>query len=73
MSKFEEDRGVPYTETELLTYETAGGTPHLDGQYTIFGEVLNGMQVVDQISQLATSTADRPVEDVYIINMKIIK
>ena len=48
-------------------YKTIGGTPHLDGQYTVFGEVVSGLDVVDAIQQVATDTNDRPVEDVQII------
>ena len=48
-------------------YKTIGGTPHLDGQYTVFGEVVSGLDVVDAIQQVVTDTNDRPVEDVRII------
>ena len=48
-------------------YKTIGGTPHLDGQYTFFGEVVSGLNVVDTIQQVTTDTNDRPVEDVRII------
>ena len=48
-------------------YKTIGGTPHLDGQYTVFGEVVSGLNVVDTIQQVTTDTNDRPVEDVRII------
>ena len=48
-------------------YKTIGGTPHLDGQYTVFGEVVSGLDVVEAIQQVATDTNDRPVEDVQII------
>ena len=48
-------------------YKTIGGTPHLDGQYTVFGEVVSGLDVVDAIQQVATDDNDRPLEDVRII------
>ena len=48
-------------------YKTIGGTPHLDGQYTVFGEVVSGLDVVDAIQQVATDDNDRPIEDVRII------
>ena len=50
-------------------YKTIGGTPHLDGQYTVFGEVVSGLDVVDAIQQVVTDTNDRPVEDVRIIRV----
>ena len=49
------------------TYKTIGGTPHLDGQYTVFGEVTHGLEVVDAIQQVATDENDRPLEDVRIL------
>lgn len=45
-------------------YSTVGGTPHLDGQYTIFGEVVEGLETVGKIEQVATGRGDRPVEDI---------
>ena len=49
------------------------GTPHLDGGYTVFGEVLEGLEVVDKIATVQTAPGDRPVEDVKIISAKIVK
>lgn len=52
-------------------YLTVGGTPHLDGQYTVFGEVLEGMDVVEKIQNVETGRADRPKEDIRIISMTV--
>ena len=54
-------------------YKTIGGTPHLDTQYTVFGEVLDGMDVVNEIAAVETNNDDRPVVDVRILKMKIVK
>ena len=54
-------------------YRTNPGTPHLDGSYTVFGEVVEGMDVVDRIQFSATDTNDRPLTDVRILNAKIVK
>ncbi len=61
------------TEEQRQAYTTVGGAPHLDGQYTVFGEVVKGMEVVDKIEKVATDRNDRPVEDVKIISMSIVK
>lgn len=52
------------SELQRETYRTQGGTPHLDGQYTVFGEVVEGLDIVDQIQQASTSRGDRPKEDI---------
>lgn len=55
-----------FTPEQIEAYTTIGGTPHLDNQYTVFGEVTEGMEVVDIIQQVKTNRADRPDEDVII-------
>ena len=52
------------TENQMKLYSTIGGTPHLDGQYTVFGEVEEGLDVVELIQGSATGRADRPVDDI---------
>ncbi len=58
---------VKLTPEMCEVYKTVGGTPHLDGQYTVFGEVISGLEVVDSIQRVPTDALDRPVEDVRII------
>lgn len=53
-------------------YTTVGGAPHLDGQYTVFGEVIAGTDVIDAIEKAETDGADRPKEDIKIISMEIV-
>jgi peptidyl-prolyl cis-trans isomerase B (cyclophilin B) len=65
----------PYTmpANRREVYKTIGGTPFLDGAYTVFGEVLEGMEVVDAIAGTATDLTDKPVKDIRILKVKIIK
>jgi cyclophilin family peptidyl-prolyl cis-trans isomerase len=58
-------------EERRQIYKTIGGTPHLDDEYTVFGRVTKGLEVVEAISLVATAAADRPIKDVKIIKMKI--
>ena len=56
--------GDGLSEEQLKIYSTIGGTPHLDGQYTVFGEVEEGLDVVEMIQSSATGRGDRPVDDI---------
>lgn len=51
-------------------YQNQGGTPHLDGNYTVFGEVISGFEVIEKISAVKTGVANKPIEDVRVIMMK---
>ena len=63
---------VKLTPEMIETYKTVGGTPHLDGQYTVFGEVTQGLDIVERIMQVETDKNDRPLNDVRILKVKII-
>jgi len=61
-----------YTEEQIATYKEIGGTPFLDQSYTVFGEVLEGMEVMDKITKLKRNKSDRPDKDVKM-TVKLIK
>lgn len=63
---------VTYTPEQIKEYVTIGGTPHLDGQYTVFGEVIEGLDIVDKIANVAVS-ATVPVENITITLKKVKK
>jgi cyclophilin family peptidyl-prolyl cis-trans isomerase len=61
-----------FSEEQLGSYENIGGTPRLDGTYTVFGEVIEGLEIVDKIAAVQTDQSDKPVNDVKIIKMKLV-
>ena len=60
-----------FTPEQIKAYSTIGGAPHLDGSYTVFGEVTEGMEVVDNIEIAKTNRADRPIENIRILKASI--
>lgn len=65
--------GKTITEEQRKVYTTVGGTPHLDGDYTVFGQLVEGMDVMERIAAVKTGPADRPLQDVRILSVKVIK
>ena len=65
--------GKIYTQEQIEAYKTEGGTPFLDGSYTVFGEVVEGLDVVEKIASVKCDARDRPVENVIMQKVKIVK
>lgn len=72
LTMFTQKYGIQFTEDQIKAYSTVGGTPHLDGNYTVFGEVIEGMDIVEKIAIEATDKNDRPLKDI-TMKVKIIK
>jgi peptidyl-prolyl cis-trans isomerase B (cyclophilin B) len=67
-----ETPGFSFTPEQIKDYSTVGGTPFLDNQYTVFGEVVSGLDVVEKIQKVATGQGDRPKEDV-VMTMTVLE
>lgn len=61
-----------FTHEQIKIYTSKGGAPHLDGDYTVFGEVIEGMDAVSRIEAVKTNKADRPIENIRILKATII-
>ena len=72
LDKMEREKNIQLTPEQREAYMTEGGAPHLDGAYTVFGEVVKGMKVVDKIQFVPTDTNDRPLKNIAIRSMKIL-
>lgn len=64
LDQIEQRMGIKYNEAQRKKYKEVGGTPNLDNEYTVFGEVVEGMEVIDKIAAVPTGAADRPQQDV---------
>ncbi len=71
-AKFANDSTAGLSKEIIDTYVKEGGTPFLDRNYTVFGEVVSGMDIVEKIEKAQTDAGDRPVKDIRIISMSII-
>ena len=65
------EKGIELDKFMISDYQMYGGTPHLDGTYTVFGEVIEGLDIVETIQKSPTDANDRPVEDVIILRAKV--
>lgn len=71
LKMMEERYGKKFDDQQRKIYTTIGGTPHLDGEYTVFGEVIDGLEVVDKIASVETDRNNRPLKDIRILKVTI--
>jgi len=73
LDKLSKRNGRKYTTEQREVYKTQGGTPHLDGNYTVFGEVIEGMDIVDKIANEPRDSHDRPNKDIRMLKVRVVK
>lgn len=73
LNEIEKENGIKFTAEQRRIYKIEGGAPHIDGTYTIFGEVLEGVDVADRISKVSIGNEFRPLEDIRIKNIRILE
>lgn len=73
LDELEEENNYKFSSAQRQAYKTVGGAPHLDGTYTVFGEVISGMDIVDKIVKVETDKRWRPVEDIRLLQVRILK
>jgi cyclophilin family peptidyl-prolyl cis-trans isomerase len=73
LDEIQKETGHIFTAQQRQVYKTHGGAPHLDGSYTIFGEVFSGMEVVDEISKVEVGSEFRPVKDIRVKKVTVLR
>ncbi len=73
LTNFEQSKGMTYTPEQREQYKTLGGTPHLDNEYTVYGIVLEGLDIITKIANAPRNPQDRPNEDIRIIRAVMVK
>jgi cyclophilin family peptidyl-prolyl cis-trans isomerase len=71
LTQFEAQMGKKFTPEQRTAYTTIGGTPHLDGGYTVFGQVTEGIDIIDKIAAVQTAAGDKPVKEIKM-TMKVL-
>ena len=72
LTNFEQSKGMTYTSEQRKQYKELGGTPHLDNEYTVYGMVLEGLEIITKIANAPRNAQDRPNEDIRILKAVMI-
>lgn len=64
LDRWEQEKGIKYTPEQRKIYREVGGYPFLDNDYTVFGEIVEGLEIIDKIAAVPVGAADRPVKDI---------
>ena len=72
MKKIQEEKLFDYTEEQIEKYIAVGGAPQLDGEYTVFGRLISGFEVLDEIARSETNKYDKPLKDIVIKKAKML-
>lgn len=73
LDQIERQKGIKYNETQRQLYRERGGRPDLDNEYTVFGEIVKGIEIAEAISQLPGNPANRPNQDVVMTKVSIVR
>jgi cyclophilin family peptidyl-prolyl cis-trans isomerase len=71
LAQMEQRKGIKYTDAQKEIYKTWGGTAFLDNDYTVYGEITEGLEILDKIAQVKTAPGDRPIVDVRVVKMEV--
>lgn len=73
LDKKEKEEGITFTTEQREAYKVEGGAPHLDNKYTVFGEVVKGQNIVDEMQLVQTNEKDRPLKNIKIKSIRIVE
>ncbi|MCE5226844.1 MAG: peptidylprolyl isomerase [Porphyromonadaceae bacterium] len=73
LDKKEKEEGITFTPEQREAYKVEGGAPHLDNKYTVFGEVVKGQNIVDEMQLVQTNEKDRPLKNIKIKSIRIVE
>ena len=73
LDKYEKDNNIRFTQAQRTYYLNHPGAAHIDGEHTVFGEIIEGISVVPKLTSVATDSRDWPIDDLYIEKVEVIR